>query len=85
MVRHFYFCKSVLLSSGHFAIVIDMAQDLRAGEKIFLFAQSYMPAQDIHILKNPADENDNPWYSVNFEEILITAEWQFKKGYVYRF
>ncbi|AEM73654.1 DUF4846 domain-containing protein [Caldicellulosiruptor acetigenus] len=70
---------------GHCVIVVDMAQNTKTGEKIFLLAQSYMPAQDIHILKNPANEDGNPWYSINFGDVLITPEWQFTKDQVYRF
>ncbi|ADQ45981.1 hypothetical protein Calkro_1115 [Caldicellulosiruptor kronotskyensis 2002] len=70
---------------GHCAIVVDVAQNPKTGEKIFLLAQSYMPAQDIHILKNPANEDSNPWYSINFGDILVTPEWQFTKDQVYRF
>ena len=39
---------------GHAVIVIDMAENTKTGEKDFLLAQSYMPAQEIHILKNPS-------------------------------
>jgi hypothetical protein len=70
---------------GHCVIVVDMAQNTKTGEKIFLLAQSYMPAQDIHILKNPANEDGNPWYSIDFGDVLITPEWQFIKDQVYRF
>ncbi|ABP66255.1 hypothetical protein Csac_0632 [Caldicellulosiruptor saccharolyticus DSM 8903] len=70
---------------GHCVIVVDMAQNPKTGEKIFLLAQSYMPAQDIHILKNPANEDGNPWYSVSFGDVLVTPEWQFTKDQVYRF
>lgn len=44
-----------------------------------------LPAQDIHILKNPANEDGNPWYSINFGDVLITPEWQFTRDQVYRF
>ncbi len=38
-------------SPGHAVIILDMAENKKTGEKIFTIAQSYMPAQDIHILK----------------------------------
>jgi hypothetical protein len=50
-------------SPGHCVIVIDLCENPDTGEKAFLLAQSYMPAQQIHILKNP--ESDFPWYSLN--------------------
>lgn len=64
-------------SPGHCVIVVDMAENKSTGEKIFLLAQSYMPAQDIHILKNPANGTGNPWYSLDFCEELLTPEWRF--------
>ena len=64
---------------GHAIIVMDVAKHKTSGKKIFLLAQSYMPAQDIHILKNPNNSNLNPWYSADFGEKLYTPEWTFDK------
>lgn len=69
---------------GHAVIVVDVAQD-KNGNKIFMLAQSYMPAQEIHILKNPEDKSISPWYRVDFDENLITPEWTFTKDDLYRF
>ena len=71
-------------SPGHAIIVVDVAVDSDNNEKLFLLAQSYMPAQEIQILKNPNDEN-SPWYSVDFGEILQTPEWTFKRSDLKRF
>lgn len=54
---------------GHADIVVDMAMNKETGKKIFLVAQSFMPAQDIHILKNSENLDLNPWYEVDFGEI----------------
>lgn|GEM_PF-323881 len=70
---------------GHCAIVVDMAEDKDTGEKLFILAQSYMPAQDIHILKNPKNSRLTPWYSVKFGDRLDTPEWQFDKNQLFRF
>lgn len=70
---------------GHSIIIVDMAENKTTGEKLFMVAQSYMPAQDIHILKNPQDSDMSPWYSVNFGETLITPEWQFDRNQLVRF
>ena len=48
-------------SPGHAVIVLDTAVNEDTGEIAFLLAQSYMPAQDIHILRNPL-HIDDPWY-----------------------
>lgn len=63
-------------SPGHCVIVVDMALNANTGEKIFMLAQSYMPAQDIQILK--ADSQGSPWFSANIEDVLETPEWTFE-------
>ena len=63
-------------SPGHAVIVVDVAVNADTNDKVFLLAQSYMPAQDMHILQNLTDESLNPWYSINFNK-LITPEWTF--------
>lgn len=66
-------------SPGHAVIVVDVAQNA-AGKKVFLLAQSYMPAQEIQILKNPNDPGLSPWYSTDFGETLKTPEWTFRSA-----
>lgn len=68
-------------SPGHAVIVMDLAVN-PAGEKRFLLAQSYMPAQSIHILKNPKAKT--PWYSNQFPNELVTPEWVFASNSLYR-
>ncbi len=64
-------------SPGHAMLVIDMAVDA-AGHKAYLLAQSYMPAQDIHIVKNPIGPTQNPWYYIDDKSnIIFTPEWTF--------
>lgn len=72
-------------SPGHAVLVVDMAVNEKTGEKIFLLAQSYMPAQNIQILKNPMNTGLSPWYSINFGETLQTPEWDFKKEHLKSF
>ena len=69
---------------GHAVIVVDVAVNSK-GEKLFMLAQSYMPAQEIHVLKNNNNEEINPWYSTNIENTLITPEYIFTKNDLYRF
>lgn len=71
-------------SPGHGVIVVDVAINPDTNEKLFLLAQSYMPAQDMHILINPNDEAISPWYSNDFDT-LITPEWRFEKENLMRF
>jgi len=72
-------------SPGHAVLVIDMAVEPRTGRKLFLLAQSYMPAQDVHILRNPADAALSPWYPLPFGSTLRTPEWTFRATDLKRF
>lgn len=69
---------------GHAVIVVDVAINRALGEKVFLLAQSYMPAQEIHLLKNPEDEALSPWYRTDFGNILRTPEWIFRPSHLKR-
>jgi Domain of unknown function (4846) len=64
---------------GHAVIVVDIAAD-STGQKIFMLAQSYMPAQSIHILVNPIDKNNMPWYVLTNSDFLYTPEYTFTKN-----
>lgn len=64
-------------SPGHAVIVVDMATS-STGEKIFLLAQSYMPAQEIQVLSNPMNAELSPWYSTKNLPYLQTPEWEFE-------
>lgn len=72
-------------SPGHCVIVVDMAENKETGEKLFLLAQGYMPAQDIQVLKNPENDDSNPWYSLKQGEMLNTPEWDFSSEQLMRF
>jgi len=72
-------------SPGHCVIVVDMAEHPGTGEKIFMLAQSYMPAQNIQILKNLDNTAISPWYSLDFGDVLRTPEWIFQKEDLKRF
>ena len=68
-------------SPGHAVLVVDLAVNEVTGDKAFLLAQSYMPAQQIHILKNPVNSRISPWYLLSeIQEELYTPEWTFKEG-----
>ncbi|WP_373285429.1 DUF4846 domain-containing protein [Puia dinghuensis] len=46
--------------------------------RIYLLAQSYMPAQTIHIVINPLNPTLSPWYDADPTRGLIeTPEWTF--------
>ena len=70
---------------GHGIIVVDMCINKNTNEKMFILAQSYMPAQEIQIIQNPSSKQISPWYDLSFEEKLYTPEWTFKKSDLKRF
>jgi hypothetical protein len=68
---------------GHAVTVMAVAKNA-AGETRFLLSQGYMPAQDIHILKNYSNPELSPWYSVKEIFPLYTPQWQFESGSLMR-
>jgi len=70
---------------GHAVIVLDLAIHKTTNMKIFLLAQSFIPAQEIHILKNPRNEKLNPWYELKANEKLVTPEYIFDWSDLKRF
>lgn len=72
-------------SPGHAVIVMDVALHYKSNERIFLLAQSYMPAQNIHVLKNFNDNAISPWYRLKEDQTLKTPEWNFLPGSLYSF
>lgn len=73
-------------SPGHAVIVVDMAINSKTNKKSFMIAQSYMPAQDIHVLINKNDLTISPWYELDGSaEQIYTPEWTFGKDELRRF
>ena len=70
---------------GHAMIVMDVATNPSTKKKVFMLAQSYMPAQDIHIVKNYSDEALSPWYEIPKNGNLNTPEWAFEVTDLKRF
>jgi hypothetical protein len=61
---------------GHAVLVVDLVRHPQTGEKRFLLAQSYMPAQEVHVLFAPSATGDQVWYSVPAGG-LLTPEYIF--------
>jgi hypothetical protein len=71
---------------GHTVIVVDKAMNATTGEVEVLLAQSFMPAQSVHVLKNPKRSDGNPWHSLTeFAEEVETIEYWFKRTDLRRF
>jgi hypothetical protein len=65
---------------GHAVIVVDVASDPN-GRHVMLLAQSFMPAQSLHVLKNP---KGGVWYDAAAGD-PETPEWTFRAGHARRF
>jgi hypothetical protein len=69
--------------NGHAVLVVDVVEN-RNGEKLFLLAQSFQPAQEIQIIANPSNADISPWYHLKEGE-LLTPEWRFMTSDLMRF
>lgn len=67
---------------GHAVLVVDVAENPE-GRRVFLLAQSYMPAQDLHVLKS--FDECSPWYYAKANGTLHTPEWDFSYQDLKRF
>jgi hypothetical protein len=64
-------------SSGHAMIIVDVAINEATHQIVYLLAQSFMPAQSVHIVINPNNKNLSPWYVANVNEAIITPGYIF--------
>lgn len=69
---------------GHAVIIVDQAINKSTGKHIYILAQSYMPAQELQILKNPQNTDFSPWYAFGTGTIT-TPEWEFQDVDIKRF
>jgi hypothetical protein len=68
-------------SPGHAVIVLDVARN-EANQPAVLLAQSFMPAQSLHVLRNPAG---GVWYQLQENVAVITPDWRFAARDLRRF
>lgn len=67
-------------------IIVDMAEHKETGEKLYMLAQCYTPAQDIQVLANSKDVGLSTWYLMETNSAaILTPEWTFKVGDLKRF
>ena len=71
-------------SPGHVVMIADICKN-KAGKKAYLLAQSYMPAQESQLLKNPLHEYDPWYYEDEIKYPLRTPEYSFDKGSLRRY
>jgi hypothetical protein len=72
-------------SPGHAVLVVDVLVHDETGDKLFMIAQSYMPAQQVHVLKNDNDKKLSPWYKPGVGARLESPEYTFEWGELRRF
>jgi hypothetical protein len=70
---------------GHAIIIIDVVKSKQDNRIAVLLAQSYMPAQNIHILLNKNNAGISPWYIIGEGIKLYTPEWIFEWSDINRF
>jgi hypothetical protein len=69
-------------SPGHAMIVVDVAYNNKTKQIIFMLAQSFMPAQNLHVVINENDKSKSPWYVLDSSENLITPEYNFSYSHL---
>lgn len=73
-------------SPGHAVLVLDVAEQPATSQKYMLLAQSYMPAQQMHVLLNHPRSGLGAWYAVNPASPTVrTPEWTFAATELRRF
>lgn len=72
---------------GHAVLVVDVAENPTSHQQYVLLAQSYMPAQSMHVLRNVAAPALGAWFAVPgpTEVDFDTPEWTFARGELKRF
>ncbi|WP_457064277.1 DUF4846 domain-containing protein [Hymenobacter sp. UYAg731] len=72
---------------GHAVLVVEVAENPATHQKYVLLAQSYMPAQSIHVLRNVDAPALGAWFAVPgpAEAELDTPEWTFAREELKRF
>ena len=72
---------------GHAVLVVDVAENSVTHQKFMLLAQSYMPAQSIHLLRNIDDSRLGAWFAVPgpAQAEIDTPEWTFRHEELGRF
>lgn len=64
-------------SPGH-VVLISGACKNKNGERLFLITEGFTPAQSIHLLKNPYQNDISPWYSFDVNSLKTnTARYSF--------
>jgi hypothetical protein len=72
-------------SPGHAVMVLDCVKNVKTGKKMMHLGQSYMPAQEFHVLKNLHGGREGVWFDLPESGVLTTPEWNFNPAILRRF
>lgn len=67
------------------AMVVDICQSDVSDARYMLLAQGGSPAQMLHIVENPGDAENSPWYDCGFSNELVTPDASYDIESRYRF
>lgn len=68
-------------SPGHVVFIAGVCEN-KNGEKLYLLSEGFTPAQSIHLLKNPYNEEISPWYQLDVNaEQTSTARFTFNPNH----
>ncbi|MBE7686747.1 hypothetical protein F6A46_00685 [Tenacibaculum finnmarkense genomovar ulcerans] len=70
-------------SPGHAVLIVDSAHDAN-GNYLYLLAESYIPAQSIHVLKS-SDSESSPWFKINKQGAISSERYYFNNPNIRRF
>ena len=72
---------------GHAVLVVEVAENPDSHQRYLLLAQSYMPAQSIHLLRNVDAPALGAWFAVPGpnDAAFDTPEWTFARAELKRF
>lgn len=69
---------------GHAVLIMDVAVD-KGGNHYLLLAQSFMPAQQMHVLTNLFEPELGSWFRYQPGETVFSPQWTFETGSLHRF
>ncbi len=72
-------------SPGHVVVVLDRVKNPKTGAVRFLIGQSFMPAQDFHVLKNTENPALGAWFEIPGSDRFKTPDWSFSPVVLRRF
>jgi hypothetical protein len=70
---------------GHAVLIVDLAVEPASGRKVALLAQGFLPAQSVHVLRNPFDPALSPWFVLADGQPIVLPQWMLRPDELRRF